>query len=36
MREWEMRFIGPGTYRWRSTAWQEGQYNTVIGVKCAQ
>ena len=34
MREWEMRFIGPGTYRWRATAWPEGQYNEVIGVKC--
>jgi hypothetical protein len=36
MREWEMRFIGPGTYRWRATAWREGAYNTVIGVKCSQ
>jgi hypothetical protein len=36
MREWEMRFIGPGTYRWRATAWREGVYNTVIGVKCSQ
>jgi hypothetical protein len=35
MREWEMRFIGPGTYRWRATAWREGQYNDVIGVKCS-
>ncbi|MGE5526898.1 MAG: hypothetical protein ACM3SS_24520 [Rhodospirillaceae bacterium] len=35
MREWEMRFIGPGTYRWRATAWREGEYNEVIGVKCA-
>jgi hypothetical protein len=34
MREWEMRFIGPGTYRWRATAWREGVYNEVIGVKC--
>src|SRR5947208_11875033 len=34
MREWELRFIGPGTYRWRSTAWPEGRYNQVIGVKC--
>jgi hypothetical protein len=33
-QEWEMRFLGPGTYRWRSTAWPEGRYNTVIGVKC--
>jgi hypothetical protein len=24
MREWEMRFIGPGEYRWRATAWAEG------------
>jgi len=35
MREWEMRFIGPGTYRWRATAWREGTYNEVIGVKCS-
>lgn len=34
MREWELRFIGPGTYRWRSTAWPAGHYNDVIGVKC--
>jgi hypothetical protein len=33
-QEWEMRFLGPGTYRWRSTAWPQGRYNTVIGVKC--
>jgi hypothetical protein len=33
-QEWEMRFLGPGTYRWRSTAWPGGRYNTVIGVKC--
>lgn len=35
MREWEMRFIGPGVYRWRSTAWPLGQYNRVIGVRCS-
>jgi hypothetical protein len=35
MREWELRFIGPGTYRWRSTAWPPGVYNEVIGVKCS-
>ena len=34
MREWELRFIGPSTYRWRSTSWKAGQYNQVIGVKC--
>jgi hypothetical protein len=34
-REWEMRFIGPGTYRWRATSWSEGQYNDVVGVKCS-
>jgi hypothetical protein len=34
MKEWELRFIGPGTYRWRAVSWPEGQYNTVIGVKC--
>jgi hypothetical protein len=35
-REWEMRFIGPGTYRWRAASWGTDQYNNVIGVKCAQ
>ena len=35
MRQWEMRFIGPGTYRWRATAWREGVYNDVIGVRCS-
>lgn len=35
MREWEMRFIGPGAYRWRATAWPQGRYNEVIGVKCS-
>lgn len=35
MREWEMRFIGPGTYRWRATAWPDGEYNEVVGVKCS-
>lgn len=34
-REWEMRFIGPGTYRWRPTAWPEGVFNDVIGVRCS-
>jgi hypothetical protein len=34
-REWEMRFIGPGTYRWRATTWGPGEYNDVIGVKCS-
>lgn len=34
-REWEIRFIGPGTYRWRATAWPEGVFNDVIGVKCS-
>lgn len=33
-REWEIRFIGPGTYRWRATSWPMGTYNDVIGVKC--
>ena len=33
MREWELLFIGPGTYRWRATAWRPGQYNTVVGVR---
>ena len=32
--EWEMRFIGPGTYRWRAVAWPKNQFNMVIGVKC--
>jgi hypothetical protein len=35
-REWEMRFIGPGTYLWRATPWPENQFNEVIGVKCKQ
>ena len=35
MREWQLRFIGPGTYRWHLTVWPEGQYNQVIGVKCS-
>jgi hypothetical protein len=35
-REWEMRFIGPGTYRWRAASWGKDEYNSVIGVKCAQ
>ena len=34
MREWELRFIGPGTYRWRSTAWSPNEFNNVIGVRC--
>jgi hypothetical protein len=34
MREWELRFIGPGAYRWQATAWPEGQYNEVIGIRC--
>jgi hypothetical protein len=34
-REWEMRFIGPGTYRWRASSWPIGSYNGVVGVKCA-
>lgn len=33
-REWEMRFIGPGTYLWRATSWPENRFNSVIGVKC--
>jgi hypothetical protein len=33
-REWEMRFIGPGTYLWRATPWPANQFNEVIGVKC--
>lgn len=36
LREWELRFIGPSTYRWRATAWPENQYNEVVGVKCKQ
>lgn len=35
MREWEMRFIGPGAYRWRAMVWREGEYNDVIGVRCS-
>lgn len=33
-REWEMRFIGPGTYRWRALVWAPDEFNEVIGVKC--
>ena len=32
--EWELRFIGPGTYRWRLASWPADRYNAVIGVKC--
>jgi len=35
-RDWEMRFIGPGTYRWRALSWPKDEFNDVIGVKCAQ
>jgi hypothetical protein len=35
-REWEMRFIGPGTYRWRAGSWGKDEYNNVVGVKCSQ
>lgn len=35
-REWEMRFIGPGTYRWRARSWAPDEFNNVIGVKCSQ
>ena len=34
MREWELLFIGPGTYRWRATFWRDGMFNDVVGVKC--
>jgi hypothetical protein len=34
MREWEMLFLGPNTYRWRATSWPLAQYNNVVGVKC--
>jgi hypothetical protein len=33
-REWEMRFIGPSTYRWRAVTWAPNEFNNVIGVKC--
>lgn len=35
-RDWEMRFIGPGTYRWRAASWAQDDFNDVIGVKCEQ
>lgn len=35
-REWEMRFIGPSTYRWRALTWAPNEFNDVIGVKCSQ
>jgi hypothetical protein len=34
MAEWEMRFIGPSAYRWRSLSWKEGVFNGVIGIRC--
>ena len=34
-KEWELRIVGPGVYRWRSTDWKPEQFNSVIGVKCA-
>jgi len=34
MREWELRFIGPSTYRWRATSWAPQEFNNVIGVRC--
>ena len=35
-RTWEMRFIGPSTYRWRAASWPPDQFNDVIGVRCRQ
>jgi hypothetical protein len=35
-RTWEIRFLGPSTYRWRAASWPPGQFNEVIGVKCRQ
>ena len=34
MCEWQLLFIGPGTYRWRATFWRDGMFNDVVGVKC--
>lgn len=34
-RNWEMRFIGPNTYRWRPVSWPADEFNVVIGVKCS-
>lgn len=34
--EWELRFIGPGTYRWRALSWDADVFNNVIGIKCAE
>ena len=33
--EWELRFIGPGAYRWRPASWPADRYNAVIGVQCS-
>jgi len=27
--EWELRFIGPGAYRWRPASWPADRYNAV-------
>ena len=32
--EWELRFIGPGTYRMGHDAWGKEKYNNIFGIKC--
>jgi hypothetical protein len=34
--EWELTVVAPGLYRWRATDWQEGEVNTVVGVRCSR
>jgi hypothetical protein len=36
MRAWEMRWIGPSTYRWRAAGWDANTFNGVIGVLCPE
>jgi hypothetical protein len=33
-REWELRFVAPGLYRWRAAAAPEGRFVAVFGVRC--
>jgi hypothetical protein len=34
--EWELAIVAPGIYRWRATDWQQGEVNTVVGIRCAE
>lgn len=33
---WELAFVAPGVYRWRSDSWPEGRVNPVVGIRCEQ